>query len=61
MTGHEDDVVILVRSSGETWQAPAQVGYLSEADMQHMLAEQPSLIPGVGPHALGRGVTWVRG
>lgn len=53
--------MILVRSSGETWQAPAQVGYLSEADMQHMLAEQPSLIPGVGPHALGRGVTWVRG
>lgn len=47
-----DDAVILVRASGEPWQAPSQVGYLSEADMQQMLAEQPSLIPGVGPHAL---------
>lgn len=43
---------MLVRAAGETWREPQQVGYLSEADMQTMLAEQPSLIPGVGPHAL---------
>lgn len=51
MTGHEDDAVLLVRATGEPWQEPAQVGYLGEADMQQMLAEQPSLIPGVSAQA----------
>jgi len=52
MPATNDDATILVRATGEQWQEPSRVGYLSEADMQQMLAEQPSLIPGVGPHAL---------
>lgn len=52
MPASNDDPVLLVRSAGEPWQVPAQVGYLGEADLQRMLADQPSLIPGVGPHAL---------
>jgi RecB family endonuclease NucS len=45
------DATILVRADGEAWREPSQAGYLSEADMQEMLAEQPSLIPGVGHQA----------
>lgn len=52
MPSTHDDATILVRAIGEQWREPSRVGYLSESDMQQMLAEQPSLIPGVGPHAL---------
>lgn len=52
MTNPANESAILVRAEGESWREPSQAGYLSEADMQEMLAEQPSLIPGVGHQAL---------
>jgi len=51
MTASNDDQVMLVRSVGESRQAPQQVGYLGEAEMQRMLADQPSLVPGVSAQA----------
>lgn len=50
MSGPEE-ANLLVRASGQPWQQPSAVGYLNEADLQAMLAEQPSLIPGVSAEA----------
>ena len=52
MTINDGDATILVRAKNEPWREPALVGYLNEAEMQTMLAEQPSLIPGVSHRAL---------
>lgn len=43
---------MLVRTGQAPWQQPQSSGYLNEAELQTMLAEQPSLIPGVGPGAV---------
>lgn len=45
------DEPILFRASGEAWRRPADAGYAGEHELQALLAEHPSLIPGVGPDA----------
>ncbi len=44
---------LLVREHGRHWSAPTRTGFLSESDLQHLIAEQPTLIPDVSAQALG--------
>ncbi len=43
---------ILTRPLGGLWNEPQQVSYGREADLQQILADHPSLIPGVGEAAI---------
>jgi hypothetical protein len=43
---------MLVRRGNAAWHEPAQSGYANERHLQQVLSEHPSLIPGVGLHAL---------
>lgn len=40
---------VLIRHQGEgEWRAPATTAYTNEAELRDLLAETPSLLPGVG-------------
>ena len=43
---------MLIRRTGEQWHEPSSTGYTNEAALQEMLAEHPSLIPGVSSGAM---------
>ena len=43
---------LLLRRDGEQWHEPSSTGYTNEAALQDMLAEHPSLIPGVSSGAV---------
>ncbi|MBP3043695.1 hypothetical protein KKR91_03630 [Arthrobacter jiangjiafuii] len=43
---------ILNRQSDGTWHEPEVPGYAAEAELQHILAEHPELIPGVSTDAV---------
>jgi hypothetical protein len=45
-------VDILVRTEGGTWSSPGSYGYVNEAELQELLALQPSLIEGVSTEAV---------
>ncbi|MGX5653309.1 hypothetical protein ACWKWC_00880 [Geodermatophilus nigrescens] len=45
---------ILVRTAGTTWRRPTTEGYTHEPELQQILAEQPSLIEGIGESAAAR-------
>lgn len=43
---------LVVRSAGEAWQPASRSGFLSEAELQALFVEQPSLVPDVSPQAV---------
>lgn len=43
---------ILIRQPDGTWREPDLAGYAAEAELQHILAEHPELIPGVTADAV---------
>lgn len=43
---------ILIKQRDGSWRAPGDKGYALESELQHVLAEHPALIPGVGPDAV---------
>ena len=43
---------ILIRQPDGTWREPNLAGYAAEAELQHILAEHPELIPGVSAEAV---------
>lgn len=45
-------MVILIRSGDSGWSEPSLTGYENEASLQQLIAEHPSLIPGVGERAV---------
>lgn len=45
-------MTILLRSSDGGWSEPTLTGYENEASLQQLIAEHPSLIPGVSPSAI---------
>lgn len=45
-------MTILIRSEGGGWSEPTFTGYKSEASLQQIIAEHPSLIPGVSNRAV---------
>lgn len=45
-------MVILIRTGNSAWSEPSHTGYESEASLQQLIAEHPSLIPGVSEQAI---------
>lgn len=45
-------MVILIRSGDSGWSEPSLTGYENEASLQQLIAEHPSLIPGVSERAV---------
>jgi hypothetical protein len=48
----EDAVAILIRSDDGSWTEPTLTGYENESWLQQLIAEHPSLIPGVSERAV---------
>ncbi len=45
-------MAILIRTGDGAWSEPAHTGYENEASLQQLIAERPSLIPGVSERAI---------
>ena len=43
---------LLIRQPNGTWREPEIAGYAAETELQHILADHPELIPGVGADAV---------